>query len=260
MPMFEALKALVFRIMKVPPRPEPPMGAPGSVRVFRAARGYLYYRLAGWVFQQASVLVGLIIGLTSLRTAVPPDDLAGRMIWFFEILAVVGFVGQLPLTLLMVVLDYQNRWYMVTDRSLRIREGINRVQERTMTFSNIQNLKINQGPLQRLLDIADLEVRSAGGGDSSPGKAGAKGQAESMHVGYFRGVDNANEIRQLISESQKKIGATGLGDPDDPVESSDTEPSIAGGPEPAVLAAARELLDEARRLRSAAGGATASAG
>ena len=239
--MIEALKAWVFRLMKVPPQPEPPAGAPGSVRIFRAARGYFYYRLVGWVIQQTGVLIGLIVGFASLQTAVPADDLMGQLFWFFEILALLGFVIQLPVTLLMVSLDYQNRWYMVTDRSLRIREGIQQVQERTMSFTNIQNLEIKQGPLQRVLEIADLEVRTAGGGDA-PANAGAKGQNESMHLGYFRGVDNADEIRQLISDSQRKIGASGLGDPEDPAEPGGEE-------EPPVLLAARDLLDEARALR-----------
>lgn len=242
--MLEPLKALVFRIMKVPPQPEPPSGAPGSVRIFRAARGYFYYRLVGWVVQQTGVLIGLIVGFASLQTAVPADDLMGKFFWFFEIVALLGFVVQLPVTLLMVSLDYQNRWYMVTDRSLRIREGIQQVQERTMSFTNIQNLEIKQGPLQRLLEIADLEVRTAGGGDARPGSAGAKGQNESMHLGYFRGVDNADEIRQLISDSQRKIGAAGLGDPEDPSEMS------GGKEELPVLVAARGLLGEAKALRA----------
>ena len=46
-----------------------------------------------------------------------------------------------------------------------------KVQEKTMTFSNVQNVSIRQGPMQRLFGIADLEVRTAGGGSSSDGNA-----------------------------------------------------------------------------------------
>ena len=37
--------------------------------------------------------------------------------------------------ILLVTLDYRYRWYVVTDRSLRIREGLWRIQERTMTHA-----------------------------------------------------------------------------------------------------------------------------
>jgi hypothetical protein len=56
-----------------------------------------------------------------------------------------------------------------------------------------------------------------------------------MHVAYFRGVDNAEEIRDLLREGVRLQRDAGLGDPDD-------ERGDAG-------AAAAELLAEARALR-----------
>ena len=46
--MREALESLIKRLLRVPPEPEPPLGAPGSVQVFRAAPGFFRYRLLGW--------------------------------------------------------------------------------------------------------------------------------------------------------------------------------------------------------------------
>ena len=42
-------------------------------------------------------------------------------------------------------LDYEKRWYIVTDRSLRIREGVLNVREMTVMFANIQNVSVMQG-------------------------------------------------------------------------------------------------------------------
>jgi uncharacterized membrane protein YdbT with pleckstrin-like domain len=167
---------------------------------------------------------------------------------------------QIPFTYALVRLDYELRWYIVTDRSLRIREGIARVREMTMTFANIQNVTIRQGPLQRLLGIADVRVRTAGGGaGESEGEHGqGKDERTSMHIGYFRGVDNAQEIRELIFDRLRRLRSAGLGDPDDLRESH--EPRDGG---PAVetrdaaaasgaVAAALTLLEEARALRAAA--------
>ena len=68
-----------------------------------------------------------------------------------------------------------------------------------MTFANIQQISIRQNPVQRLLGIADVQVRTAGGGSSGGGSGHEMG--ESMHEAFFRGVDNAEEIRSAIASA-----------------------------------------------------------
>jgi uncharacterized membrane protein YdbT with pleckstrin-like domain len=175
----------------------------------------------------------------------------------FELLAIAGFVVQLPFTFLMVFLDFEYRWYIITDRSLRIREGLMRVEERTMTFSNIQNVSVRQGPLQRFFGISDLEVSTAGGGGASPNPQ-EKGQAaKNLHRAFFRGIDNPAVVRDAILVHLKSQRASGLGDPDE-----DSDPPAAWKPESVasaaaapqnVLGAARGVLQEARALRQALG-------
>ena len=162
-----------------------------------------------------------------------------------ELLAWVVFVVQLPVTLAIVHLDFELRWYILSDRSLRIREGILRVKEKTMTFANIQQISIHQNPIQRLLGIADVHVSTAGGGGGEGGEAG-----ESMHEAYFRGVDNAEEIRRAIQDRVRLHRDAGLGDPDEPEPRALPMATPAGSAE-AALHAARELLQEMRALREA---------
>lgn len=151
------------------------------MRVFRAAPGFYRYRLLTWGLGQAGAAWGLVAGLA--------------------------------LTFLLVKLDFEYRWHVVTDRSLRIREGIVRVREQTMSFANVQNLTIQQGPLQRLFVISDLKVRTAGGGksDAAPTEKGRK----NLHLGYFRGVDRAEEIRDTILRRLRRHRDAGPGDPDE---------------------------------------------
>jgi uncharacterized membrane protein YdbT with pleckstrin-like domain len=196
--------------------------------------------------------VGLVVGLVVL------DRIEFGPVWMFtgfariiEVVGVGGFLAQLPISFLMIGLDYRYRWYMVTDTSLRIREGLLSVREQTMTFANIQNLSIRQGPLQRLFGIEDLRVRTAGGGESASG--GEEGsEAANMHLAYFRGVDNAAEIRDLIVHRMRGRRDSGLGDPDE------TAPAAVGQKLPGVevgelASAACQLRDEARRLRRVLG-------
>jgi hypothetical protein len=65
-----------------------------------------------------------------------------------------------------------------------------------------------------------------------------------MHEGYLRGVDNAEEIRDLILGHLRRLRDTGIGDPDD----RHLRPSV---PQEDALAAAREALEAARELRRA---------
>ncbi|MEW6758906.1 MAG: PH domain-containing protein, partial [Acidobacteriota bacterium] len=169
---------------------------------------------------------------------------------WFEALAVVGFLAQLPLGPFLVRLDYEMRWYVITDRSLRIREGILRVREQTLTFHNIQNLSIRQGPLQRLFGIEDLRVRTAGGGGSSGGDSEEASEREDMHEGFFRGVENAASIRDAILVHLKGGASDGLGGPEG------ARPAPPRAPEDlrALVAAARSLREEAAALRRAVEG------
>ncbi len=268
--MVELVKRLLLRVLRVPPEPHPPSGSPESIRTFRASRNYYRYKLFGWGLKQLGALVGVIMlagvhftyglgssvplslilvpaAVTEAIEELEKDEdtqkfakvirwaLETRLLLWIEIAGLVFLVVQAPVTYAMVRLDYEMRWYIVTDRSLRIREGIASVREMTMTFANVQNLAIRQGPIQRLLGISDLRVRTAGGGSGDLDSEQDDKDVKSMHVGYLRGVDDARGIRDTILARLRRGKGAGLGDPDD-----------EGGD---LLAAARELLGEARELR-----------
>ena len=246
-----ALERTLVRWLRVPARPHPPAGSPGTLRVFNAAPGFYRYRLATWTVKQLGTVVGLVAGLVALRTVSFHIPYLGLdLIKIVEAVGIASFLVQLPLSYLMIGLDYRYRWYMVSDTSLRIREGLFRVREQTMTHANIQNLSVHQGPLQRLFGISDLRVRTAGGGTQAGGSDHEGSEAANMHLGYFRGVDNATEIRDLIMDRMRRLKGSGLGDPDEP----ENGPVHVGIPvrddSNDLAAAARELLEEARRLRS----------
>lgn len=250
--MLARFESLLHRVLRVPPEPDPPFGASASLQTFRAGKGYFRYRLAGWVLRQLGAILGIVAGLVWLHY-VDLGDPIDSMLFLFEILAIVYLVAFMPFSFLMVSLDYRYRWYMVSDSSLRIREGLLKVTEKTMTFSNIQNLSIRQGPVQRFFGISDLEVRTAGGGGGSGG--GSQGQdpfADELHTAYFRGVDNAEAIRDLVLGHLRRSAGAGLGDPDDAASTRQSTPATATATSFEALAAARELLGEVRALRGEA--------
>ena len=313
--MYDRLRTWVLHVMRVPHEPEPPFGAPGSIRVFRAGKNLYRLRLVRWGFTQLLALAGIIFWVTvfiqvevEMRDrhlaqqarinpketrdfkeylekigAAQPDtpgapaspqpkakskpraringwagfkvmlvqvalwlpSWAFPVLWGLKIAGIAAYLAQLPFTYLLVRFDYELRWYMVTDRSLRIRYGVWKVNESTMSFANLQQVEVQQGPLQRLLGLADVHVQSAGGGSNHDPRHGQT--EEALHTGIFHSVDNATEIRDLILERLRHFRQAGLGDPDDHHD----HPAAPAPVSPAdTLAAARELLAEARELRA----------
>lgn len=247
--MPEWMKAPLLRLLRVPPEPVPPAGAPGTLLVFRAAPGYFLYRVAAWTLRQAMTLVGIVVALFFLWGGGRSESGLGFWFLVLEMVAVAFVVLGIPFSLLLLRLDYEMRWYQVTDRSLRIREGVWAVREMTMTFANVQNIEVTQGPLQRLFGIADLRVQTAGGGGSAQSsQQGNEGQGLNMHVGYFRGIAQAQSVRDQVLQRLRRYRDTGLGDQDD----APTPAPVAADEAPPLAETVAALVDEAAGLRRAA--------
>jgi uncharacterized membrane protein YdbT with pleckstrin-like domain len=255
--MYELLKALVVRFLKVPPEPDDPLGAEGSLIVFRASPNYFKYRLITWgIGQVIGYVVTLVLIIVALTAGFGSGEGVGILLGLGVALILLLFkVVASIFSYVTLRMDYEFRWYKVTDRSLRIREGIWNVREMTMMFENIQNISRTQGPVQRWLTISDLKVQTAGGG-SGMGQGQEQNQMGvllNMHEGFFRGVDNAEEIQTIMNERLKQSRASGLGDLDDEKEAPVAQVTGPSASEGEILDAARGLLEEVRGLRQAAG-------
>lgn len=243
--MYEALKRVALHFLKVPAEPpEEPVGTHESVVVFRASPKYLTYLLIPMWFSLAGAAIGLGVFEVAAVIAVWRQGWAALAAVICA-LAVLVFVLKAVSFYVITRLNYELRWYVVTDRSLRIREGVWLVREVTLTFANVQNLNITQGPLQRYLGISDLIVETAGGGTG-----GAHGAEMGMsHHGILRGIENAPEVRDRIQNLLRAYRAAGLGDPEEKRLAAEAVPAAeAGG---GLVEALRGLRDEAKALRAA---------
>ncbi|HEX6063496.1 MAG TPA: PH domain-containing protein [Longimicrobiales bacterium] len=240
------LSQRLLRFLRVPHAPSAPAGD-ADVAVFRAAPNYFYYRIIRWAASNVGALAGLLVGL-SFITRIPTAGFSRltTIFWVLEAFAIGAFIVQAAARLALLRIDIDQRWYLVSDRSLRIREGIINLKEKTMTFANIQNVRIEQGPLQRMLGIADVQVRTAGGGGKASNEEEHGGGGKDMHIGYFRGVANPSAIRDAVLERLRQHADSGLGDPDDASDHPDSPPD-------SLMEAARALAVEAAALRQAAG-------
>jgi uncharacterized membrane protein YdbT with pleckstrin-like domain len=246
------MRALIERLLHLPPAPEPPPGDEASARVFRAAPKYFKYRVVIWCIVTAFfllIVLGQLIGTIAIfvETSHRRSSSAPGLVFAAFALVTFGIIVVTRLISLFVLrLDYERRWYVVTDRSLRIREGIWIVREMTITFANIQNLAVTQGPIQRALGLFDLRVDTAGGGGGGPHGGEGGGPGRNLHAACFRGIDNAAEVKELIQQRLRALKDSGLGDHE---ERGAAAPDVSGD----FLAALREVREEARGLREAVG-------
>lgn len=239
--MLDLVRRLLKRFLLVSDAaPEAPLGE--HPEVFRASRKHLTYLVVGWALKHgfvwlvtASAIVGGIVAVA----------VGGHDTWIAWVLGIGALVWLVTFSLVgyaSIRLDWDMRWYILTDRSLRIREGIVFMREVTLTLANVQELKVSQGPIQRALGITDLVVDTAGGGASAAaGKASIYG-----HHGILRGVDGGGELRAKIEARVKQRRGAGLGDPDDHADHAPASGAAGSGD---LVTALRAVRDEARRLR-----------
>ncbi len=189
------------------PREHPTLPTrPGeSLETFRPAQGFLrYLKFTFWIGLIAIDI--FILGGWLLLTIAAP--IAGLLL--APLAFAIAFVPDI-LAYVAIHLRYDTTWYVLSDRSLRIRRGIWIIHETTISYDNIQNVTVRQGPLQRYFGIADVIIETAGGGSAS---SDGQQQGNSTHLGLIEGVDNAPVIRDRLLGYLRQSATAGLGDED----------------------------------------------
>ncbi len=183
-------------------QPQLPAVGSGQVHAFRPAAGFLKYLTFQFWIALLVIDIAILIAWIAITIAVP---------WLGLVLAIPALIiAVVPdiIAYLAIHLRYDTTWYAFNDRSLRIRRGIWIIHETTITFENVQNVSIQQGPLQRFFGIADIHVQTAGGG----GGQAEKGGSMTGHQGIIEGIDDPQKIRDLIMSQLKRSRSAGLGD------------------------------------------------
>jgi len=232
--IYQGLWGVLTRWFRVPAQPPMlPALAGEAIQSFRPAAGFLRYLKFQFWIALTVIDALLVIGWLVLAVASP---LAGVLI---TPLALFVIIAPDVVAYLAIHLRFDTTWYVVSDRSLRIRRGIWIIHETTITFENVQNVTISQGPLQRWFGIADVVVETAGGGAAGHGEQ--HGGLAAGHQGLIEGLDNAPLIRDLVLSRLRHSRSAGLGDDH---AASSTSSGLAWSP--AQMACLREIRDIVR--------------
>lgn len=235
--IYRGIWGILVKLFRVPDEPPTLPTRPGErLDSFRPSDGFLrYLKFQFWlalvtfdavilggefIILMASPITGMLLLLPALAVAILPE--------------IVAYIA--------IHLRYDTTWYVMTDRSLRIRRGIWIIHETTITFENVQNVIVNQGPLQRFFGIADVQVDTAGGGGGAAGAQSGQGTT-TAHRGLIEGISNAAEIRDLILARLRRSRSAGLGD-----EAPELVRPHAATWSAEHVATLREIRDAARTL------------
>ena len=200
--VYQGIWAVLVKWFRVPAEtPTLPVHVGGSIEAFGPSPDFLRYLKFWFWVGLLPVDVVILVAWVAIAVAVP---VAGAL------LAVPALaLAVLPDVVVYIALHlrFDTTRYVLTDRSLRIRRGIWVIQEVTITFENIQNVEVRQGPLQRYYGIADVIIETAGGG-GDPAKQGLQGG----HRGVIEGIADPNRIREMLLGRLRHSRSAGLGD------------------------------------------------
>lgn len=230
------LLSRIARLLKLPDKPPAlPAEEAGHVEQFLPHRGYPRHLVAcRWVLLGPIGLSMTLIGCILLIGSGDPEGvvpaLAGVAVLSIALALHVG-----------AIIRYRLTWYALGLRSVRIRHGLFTIRETTITYENVQNVRIRQGPLQRFFGISTLEIDTAGGsskkqpaakhsgfqaflgiltvalsfvpGGAAFGALGGVGQHHSgSPPGRMEGLGDPQRVRETIMRRVRQSRAAGLGD------------------------------------------------
>lgn len=245
--IYQGLWGALASWFNVPRDPPTLPAAPGeSLRTFKPSPRFLAYRKLYFWIGLSIIDVALTVGWIAILVVNP---LVGGLL--FPVYLVVAVVPDI-LAYIAIHLRYDTTWYVMSERSMRIRRGIWIIHETTITYENIQNVAVRQGPIERHFGIATLTVQTAGGGGGGGGGAhaghAAAGGAGGAHVGIIEGITDAPALRDAIMSRAERSRSTGLGDERHAPSGGVPTDALVLGPEHVrVLAEIRELVRASSR-------------
>lgn len=201
--VYRGIKSVLARFLRVPMDGVALPSTSGErVESFHPATGWLRLRQIGTALMLLGMTFLVVVGSVVLA------GVTGELMWLLLMVPLVLLLPLLWLRFVALRLQYDCTWYVLSDRAIRLRRGLWTIHETTITYENIQNVTMSQGPIERLFGISNIKVDTAGGGGVGP----EGGTVDSSHGGKIEGIENANAIRELIMRRVRLSRSAGLGD------------------------------------------------
>ena len=118
--------------------------------------------IKSWVI--ARLITAFIIGVPLLIWRVRVDFKEGGVGATIATIFVIGVTILLLLnTIIYPAIEYKQWKYAITEDKIEFSKGIFYIKTVTIPIIRIQHIQMNQGPINRSLKLADIEIATAGG-------------------------------------------------------------------------------------------------
>lgn len=196
--LINLLKPLFLPLLKLDFSPPHLPEGSSLVRALKPSERWLAYRYLQTLFGALSHFIGVGVAAVALIVSLGAPGVALAVLLLGFEAFTIGFA------LVTTRVDFELRHYLVGDRSLRVAQGAWKREEVTLSYANVQNLEVNQGPLERVFGFKSLTISTAGA-DTTPGM-------EHSHLVTLVGLEQADEVRELILGMLKQHRDSGLGE------------------------------------------------
>ncbi|MFT3710515.1 MAG: PH domain-containing protein [Archangium sp.] len=196
--LLRLLKPIFLPLMKI--NFTPPHLPEGSslVRTLKPTQKWLGYTYLSTLLRFLQPFIFTGIAVVPLFAKLKGWALVGAAV------ALIVEIVSVAFALVAARVDFELRHYLVGDRSLRVAQGAWTREEVTLSYANVQNIEVTQGPLERVFGFKSLTISTAGA-DTTPG-------AQNSHLVTLVGLENADEVRELILGMLRQQKDTGIGD------------------------------------------------
>ncbi|WP_251862229.1 PH domain-containing protein [Clostridium sp. Marseille-Q2269] len=108
----------------------------------------------------------------------------------FGIKIFIGIIGLILLLnfILYPFIEYKQWRYVITKDKIEFSEGIYYIKTTIIPIIRVQHIRINQGPVNRMLNLANVDIFTAGGSHTIPNL----------------NIEKANEIGKYLKEKIKE--------------------------------------------------------
>lgn len=166
----------IARMLAIPSEPPLPPGDHSEVvHVLRPEAGFLKYVSVRNALGYAGVLtVGFLIAWLEIVDEEGEGSASPSSEWIIGALAVYGVLLVVGLCCVLTAARVRAEvtWYILTERSVRIRTGAWKIRESTISLRNVQDVRVTQGPIQRCFGFSTLTIATAGAAGACTGSAG----------------------------------------------------------------------------------------
>lgn len=111
----------------------------------------------------AIILLGIILGVKYFLKYQIKVQWINKYELYINIFVTIILIGLLLNIFIYPIFEYKQWRYIITEDKIDFSEGIYFIKRTIIPVSRIQHIKVNEGPINRFLKLADIEIVTAGG-------------------------------------------------------------------------------------------------